>query len=161
VNPRSEEALSFSRDAQRTTLLLELGDQEVNERARYATARMTASLMEPYEQLAAQVQQAEVELEVAAKGGDRQREQKARREKQFLTEQRDRLAPLKREWEKTKGQFDLRKSWLDRMTNQAEDRTRLLATQGYKAPERARTNERVGVWTDDYSNLLSVFNWGK
>jgi len=38
---------------------------------------------------------------------------------------------------------------------EAERLTRRLQRQR----EKVRTNRRVGVWTDDYSNLLSVFNF--
>ena len=121
---------------------------------------MTAWL-EPSEQVAARLLQVEIDLEAAKKTGDARREQELKQEKRYLTEERQRMAPLKKEWENKKGDFEARKAWLDRMTNRLEDRTRLLANRADRSFERVRMNQRVGTWTDDYSNLLSVFNWGR
>lgn len=53
------------------------------------------------------------------------------------------------DWKPLETQTELRRR-LDEASTE-EDRQ--------KAQEKVRVNARVGVWTDDYSNLLSVFNW--
>ena len=44
------------------------------------------------------------------------------------------------------------------MKKQIDGRIDYLHRRANAAPKKIATNRKVGVWTDDYSNLLSVFN---
>ncbi len=51
------------------------------------------------------------------------------------------------------------KRWLERVQRSLDNRQERLENTLRSIPEKQRIAKRVKVWTDDYSNLLSVFNW--
>jgi hypothetical protein len=53
----------------------------------------------------------------------------------------------------------VRQEWLERVKKRLEGRIKRLERQTEQVPRKITTNRKVGVWSDDYSNLLSVFTW--
>lgn len=144
----------------KTLLSHELDDKEASENKRYASARVAAWL-EALEQITTRQAQVDTELDAIKSKSDPRREQELKKEKKALFDERQKVVAQKKELEAIQGQFDQRKAWLDRLTNKMVDRTRTLVSRADRSFERVNKNHRVGVWTDDHSNLLSVFNWGR
>ncbi|MGE3808672.1 MAG: hypothetical protein AB7K24_28740 [Gemmataceae bacterium] len=80
-----------------------------------------------------------------------------------LADLRKQRAPLQEKYEPLKAKRD----WLLAMKNSITQpelkypngRLDRLERAAKRAPEKIAKNRRVGVWTDDYSNILGVFNW--
>ncbi|MFO0846524.1 MAG: hypothetical protein U0797_29845, partial [Gemmataceae bacterium] len=51
------------------------------------------------------------------------------------------------------------KDWYERVEKELSDRKKRLQRTQENIPKREEKARRVGVWSDDYSNLLSVFSW--
>jgi hypothetical protein len=51
------------------------------------------------------------------------------------------------------------KEWLEKVEGRLKARLERYEDQIKTAPEKLARARRVGVWSDDYSNLLSVFSW--
>jgi hypothetical protein len=51
------------------------------------------------------------------------------------------------------------KEWYERIEKQLKERKKGYERTLKRIPDRQQMAKRVGVWSDDYSNLLSVFSW--
>jgi hypothetical protein len=81
------------------------------------------------------------------------------RERSELTKKKDALVAKLEPLVKERDALKVRKDWHERIKKRLEGRIKRLQGQSNAAPRKIATNNKVGVWTDDYSNLWSVFTW--
>jgi hypothetical protein len=136
----------------------EMEGKKTDELQRYTYARMDA-WMEPDRQLSARLR--EIVLQMGQKDTNREDMAALQVEHNRLKKEQQKFASVKEGWDKERGKFEARKLWLDRLSGRLSERTRTLASRANRSFEKVRTNERVGVWTDDFANILSIFNWGR
>jgi spermidine synthase len=86
---------------------------------------------------------------------------KVRLNKKLADLERKKLELSERE-KKLKEQFEeatAPQKWLEKIEARLKERRQFYERQIRKTDELLKTARRVGVWTDDYSNILSVFGW--